>query len=82
MPLRASNSCTASEGITLGGRVHSSDFDPIFKLVHAGQTFTSGPQFGGDPDSARSGNAKALCKTETGAACRVTDGTLRQRTRT
>jgi hypothetical protein len=45
------------------------EIHPIFRLVHAGQTFTSGPQFGGDPDSARSGNAQALCKTETGAAC-------------
>jgi hypothetical protein len=45
------------------------EIHPVFRLRHAGKTYRSGPQFGGDPDSARSSNALALCKTEANAPC-------------
>jgi hypothetical protein len=45
------------------------ELHPIWKLTHGSKTFFSGPQFGGDPDGARSSNAKARCRTETGVPC-------------
>ncbi len=46
------------------------EIHPIWSLTHSGKTFVSGPQFGGDPDGARSRNAQELCRTAANKACR------------
>jgi len=56
------------------------ELNPIFRLVHAGQTFRSGPQFGGDPDSARAAtprrSARRSARPRPALSARATDGTL------
>jgi hypothetical protein len=45
------------------------ELHPVFQLTMSGQTYRSGPQFGGSPAGGFSSTAAEDCRTETGSHC-------------
>lgn len=53
------------------------ELHPVWAVsINGGPVKRSGPQFGGSPAYARSANAVATCRTNTGARCRGYNGEL------
>jgi len=45
------------------------EIHPVYKLILAGRTYTSGPRFGGSPAGVGSSTAAETCRTNTGKRC-------------
>ena len=65
-----------SVGAYVDDTEHSwAELHPVWAVsINGGPAKRSGPQFGGSPAYARSANAVATCRTNTGARCRGYDG--------
>jgi hypothetical protein len=45
------------------------ELHPIWRMIRNGEVCTSGPKYGGSPDSTRSKNAADLCRDDHGQRC-------------